>query len=161
MVHTWGTCLLAMLIVIVILLAFQMGVAESSMTGFWKADANFLKRSGLRSMVLYIAPASGFSRRGYLIMQKTNDEYIYNGEIDLQCSPWSFPRRMWDSTLRLLGYSDFSFSGDFITYAEHGNPQIPQQVDVIINTLDQTLSVSSGGQLYGFFFKDAEATDGL
>jgi hypothetical protein len=154
----WIACALAVLVVVIILVIVRMYDSEQALTGFWKADSKFLERSGLQAMSLYID--AGFcARRGYLLLQKADGALIYSGEVGIKCSPMSFPTRLWSSILRLVGFSEYSLSGTLTTFDEFGKPQIPPEVDILFNTQDNTLAFSAEKQLYGFFFKDNEASD--
>jgi hypothetical protein len=54
------------------------------LSGMWVGDPEFLKKSNLKDLQIFISPKNKIKRNGYIIMVNTNNDIILNQPIELQ-----------------------------------------------------------------------------
>jgi uncharacterized integral membrane protein len=57
---------------------------QNYLTGMWVGDAEFIKKSDLSDLRIFISPREKRKRNGYIIMLDKNEEFILNQPIELE-----------------------------------------------------------------------------
>lgn len=142
----------AILVVLVVIVIAKLAQRyEKYTTGLWVGDSSFLQKADLRDMQLFLGPAEGGKRQGYLIMAGTDGNLISNQAIEV-CGggQWSAAKQ-W-----LRAENDSCRSRVNITCDEQD--LFPTQLNMAVSILNGTLTLYDDEKVYAFLVKDASAS---
>lgn len=153
-----AACSAALLILLVIILVVIIVVPTTTrgrnfLSGMWVGDPAFLRKAGLSDMQLYLSPAVGGERQGYLVMADENKNLVANLAFDLTESGCG-RRQSIGNHMRARDKScidvAITFDGDFSL--------IPSDLTLVLCAADGSLSLKGGDKLFGFLWKDHAAS---
>jgi hypothetical protein len=121
---------LLILLLIIIVLYWRKSAKEQFMYGFWSADDEFLRKSDLSDMHLFIAP----DKKAFLVMTDKNGDFISNQIININTSLFT--------NTASISYDDKTFDA------------IPGRVKLDIDSSKGTMLLYDGSKVYGCLIKD-------
>jgi hypothetical protein len=123
---------------------------DNLLTGFWKADPDFLDDSDLSSFVLYFAPSDWIGHRACYILAEKEDELVINEPCSVKIT-------------EPLSSSSLSISLDTKSYTvlftDLETEEFPKKQNMVFNPNSGKIILSKGDVIYGVFFKDSYLTD--
>jgi hypothetical protein len=134
----------------VIVLRCNGSIYNELMTGFWKADGEFLKDAGLTSFLLYLAPTDWKGIRACYLLAVNGDELVINEPCSVSLNQtWKLGN--WSTGFGVKTYD--------IIFKDLETDDIPNKL--ILNFYPKTgkIILSKGDVIYGIFYRDAYLTD--
>jgi hypothetical protein len=123
---------------------------DNLISGFWKADADFLDDADLSSFVLYFAPPDWSGNRACYILAEKGDELVINEPCSVKLSEtWAFGN--WSMGLNTKSYT--------ILFSDLETDDFPKKQNMVFNPNSGKIVLSKADTIYGVFFKDAYLTD--
>ena len=132
---------------VIFLIATNVSVYDF-ISGFWVADADFLKSSDLSSAYIMLEPKQSGSISGFLSMTNKSNASISNQKITLS-----------GINSMTVGKNTYKMSNVNITYAE--TDILPNKLDIIIDVNSGLMTFSDKDKLYAVFIKDNETTNNI
>jgi len=121
-----------------------------AITGFWKADSEFLQDAGLTSFLLYFAPTDWKGSRACYLLAEKGDELVVNEPCSVVIS----------QTWKLGNWStEFCVKTYDILFKDLESGDMPSRQTVNFYPKTGKLIMSKGDVIYGIFYKDAFLTD--
>ena len=121
---------LLILLIIIIVLHWKRSAKEQFMAGFWTADDEFLRKSSLSDMHLFIAP----DKKAFLVMTDKNGDFISNQIINIKPSLFT--------------------NNAYISYDDESFDAIPNCVKIDIDNNKGTMLLYEGDKVFGCLIKD-------
>jgi len=132
---------------VIFLIATNVSVYDF-ISGFWVADADFLKSSDLSSAYIMLEPKQSGSISGFLSMTNKSNASISNQKITLS-----------GINSMTVGKNTYKMSNVNIAYAE--TDILPNKLDIIIDVNSGLMTFSDKDKLYAVFIKDNETTNNI
>lgn len=120
------------------------------LSGFWKADSDFLNEAELSSFVIYFAPPNWKGDRACYILAEKNDELVINEPCSVKLSE-SWEIGNWSTELNTKAYT--------VTFGDLETNDFPKKQNMIFNPNSGKIVLSKADTIYGVFFKDSYLTD--
>jgi hypothetical protein len=117
-------------------------------SGFWVADADFLKSSDLSSAYVMLEPTNKSKIEGFLSMTNKSNANISNQKITLS-----------KLNSMIVGKNTYKMSNVNISYAE--TDILPTKLDIIVDMNSGLMTFSDKNKLYAVFIKDNETTNNI
>jgi hypothetical protein len=123
---------------------------DNLLSGFWKADADFLEDADLSSFVLYFASPDWRGSRACYILAEKGTELVINEPCSVKLSEtWAFGN--WSTGLNTKSYT--------ILFSDLETDDFPKKQNMVFNPNSGKIVLSKADTIYGVFFKDAYLTD--
>jgi hypothetical protein len=123
---------------------------DNLLSGFWKADVDFLDDSELSSFVLYFAPPNWSGNRACYILAEKDGELVINEPCSVKLS------ETWE-----LGnlYSRLNTKSYSVSFSDLETNDFPKKQNMVFNPNSGKIVLSKADVIYGVFFKDSYLTD--
>lgn len=126
---------------------------QNYLTGMWIGDPEFLKKSDLSDLQIFISPKENQKRNGYIIMLDKNKEFLLNQPIELEELSSSHSQR-WSAYGANKQVKNDLFNIEFILNSEVENI-FPKHLKFTLSMGGGVLSISDkNGKLYSLLEKD-------
>ena len=120
------------------------------LSGFWKADADFLDEAELNSFVLYFAPSNWKGIRACYILAEKNGELVINEPCSVKvCEKWEMSN--WSTSLKPKTYD--------LLFSDLETDDFPKKQNMVFNPNSGKIVISKADTIYGVFYKDSYLTD--
>ena len=152
-----ATVVAMVVVAVLVLTALVIGVVavrryEDYLSGYWVGEPSFLEDADLSDMQLFLAPAEGGRRQGYLIIADLEGALISNQAIEVRERA---PVQRWATALRsAFAVSRDAYSARRVEIAYDAAPAMPEQLKMSLSVLDGTLTLYGGDAVYAFLTKD-------
>ena len=131
------------------------------LTGMWSGDPEFLKKSNLQDLKLFISPRERGVRNCYIIMVDINGGFILNEPISMKEISSSHNQR-WNSHSENKKIKNDSFNVEFALLGEEKKTFSSEVFNVFPNRFILSFSIMGGsliiknreGKIYALFEKD-------
>lgn len=137
-------------VLIALLVRGRLADQESALSGYWVADPDFLKASGLSGMTIYLAPAERGVRSGYLVAA-AGDAATASTPITWRAASgparWlraALGRRVWDVDLAPAG--------------RQPRLPLPGRLSARLDAAGGTLVLEDGKRVHALLHRDAVAS---
>jgi len=155
--------IIAIIIILLIMLITSIKSANKScdkyqnyLTGMWIGDPEFIKKSDLTDLQIFIGPKENTKRNGYIIMLDKNNEFILNDPIELQEITSKHSQR-WSANTENKKIKDDNFTITFQLLTEINNV-FPKKMNFNLSIANGVLSIQSNGKVYALLTKDLIAS---
>ena len=153
--------LVAILVIALTLGALAAKRYENFISGLWIGDPGFLERAQLKDMQLFLAPAEGGVRQGYLIMTDLQGEFVSNQALEVREK--SSARRWWTALKSVFRTGQDVYTASKVEFvfddAETGaDPPMPPLMKMSVSMIDGSLTLYDGEKVYAFLGKDPAAS---
>jgi len=158
-----STALIIIIIIVIIFLIFIICMVRSAntccvkyqnyLTGMWIGDPEFLKKSDLSDLQIFISPKEGQKRNGYIIMLDKNKEFILNQPIELNELSSSHTQRWSAHSANKKNKNDlFNITFNLNTQVDN---IFPKQLIFTLSMLNGVLSIKDNTEkIYALLTKD-------
>jgi hypothetical protein len=135
-----GCVIVVLIIIIIIYLSKRQQEQNKFIEGIWTGDAEFLKKSDLKQMILFISPnnKNKIQSNASLIMTDKNGDTITNQVVNIK-------RSLFSNNCNVK-YEDESFTS------------IPTSVKMDVDINKGTMMLYDNTKVYGFLIKNNEAS---
>lgn len=150
---------IVLVIILVVAIAIPTGRRyQDFLTGIWAGDPLFLASTGLSSLQIYLAPAEGGTRQGYLLMTNDAGEFIANSAFDLSFDQGGVLQNL---QAHFRPHHQYHFNAtlefDSKSAGELANV-IPSDITVNVCPAEGTFSLRDDKKIYAYCHKDALAS---
>ena len=118
------------------------------MSGFWVADADFLKSSDLSSAYIMLEPKQSSQIEGFLSMTNKSNANISNQKVTLS-----------KLNSMTVGKNTYKISNVNIKYAD--SDVLPTTLNITVDMNSGLMTFSDATKLYAVFIKDNETTNNI
>ena len=125
-------------------------INNNLLSGFWKADINFLEEAGLTSFVLYFAPPNWSGDRACYILAEKSNELVINEPCSVKLS------EDWNLSNLSMGLNTKYYTALF---SDLDTNEFPKKQNMIFNPNSGKIVLSKADTIYGVFFKDSYLPD--
>ena len=137
--------IIVIVLIIILLLSYNLNsIFVNYLNGIWVGDSEFLKKSDLSSMILYLNDDTG-----YMTMCKTGGEILFNDKINFKIS-----------NVFSLGPLHGSIKKEAaITFDEEITLPFPNKLNYTLSIQDGSLILSDEDGIYAHLRRDAVASN--
>ena len=126
---------------------------QNYLTGMWIGDPEFLKKSELSDLQIFISPRENQKRNGYIIMLDNNKEFILNQPIELE-EYSSKHKQRWSAHSANKKNTNDLFNMNFILHTKVDDI-FPKHLMFALSITNGALSISDqNGKIYSLLEKD-------
>lgn len=145
------------IIVLVIIVVYYIVVMHCNssiygelVTGFWKADKDFLADAGLTSFLLYFAPSDWKGNRACYLLAEKCEELVINEPCSAKLAQnWKLGN--WSTGFGVKSYD--------LVFSDLETEDMPHKQTLNFYPKTGKLILSKGDTIYGVFYKDSYLTD--
>ena len=155
--------IIAIIIILLILLITSINSANKScskyqnyLTGMWIGDPEFIKKSDLTDLQIFIGPKENLKRNGYVIMMYKNNKFILISAIELKEITSQHTQR-WSANAENKKIKDDNFNIEYQLLTDVNNV-FPKKINLNLSMSNGVLSIQSNGKIYALLIKDLIAS---
>jgi hypothetical protein len=123
------------------------------LSGMWVGDPEFLKKSNLKDLQIFLSPKNKAKRNGYIIMVNINNDIILNQPIELQeITPMHNQR--WAAYNTNKKIKDDNFIINYLILSDIDTELFPKNITMMVSMVNGTLVIKSNNNIYALCEKD-------
>ena len=155
--------IIAIIIILLIVLITSITSANKScskyqnyLTGMWIGDPEFIKKSDLTDLQIFIGPKENVKRNGYIIMLDKNNEFILNSAIELKEITSQHAQR-WSANTENKKIKDDHFNIEYQVLTDINNV-FPKKINLNLSMGNGVLAIKANEKTYALLIKDLIAS---
>jgi hypothetical protein len=123
------------------------------LSGMWVGDPEFLKKSNLKDLQIFLSPKIKKKRNGYIIMVNINGDIVLNQPIELQ-EITSAHNQRWAAYNMNKKIKDDNFIIDYLIASDIDTDIFPKNMSMNISIGNGTLVIKNNNNIYALCEKD-------
>jgi hypothetical protein len=119
----------------------------------WVGDPEFLKKSNLKDLQIFLSPKNKKKRDGYIVMINTNNDIILNQPIELQEISPAHDQR-WAAYNMNKKINNDNFTINYLISNDIDTNLFPKNITISVSMTNGTLVIKSNNNVYALCEKD-------
>jgi len=119
----------------------------------WSGDPEYLKKSNLKDLQIFLSPKNKTKRNGYIIMVNTNNDIVLNQPIELQ-EMTSAHNQRWAAYNENKKIKNDNFNIDYLILSDINTDFFPKNITMSISMINGSLVIKNNNNIYALCEKD-------
>lgn len=123
------------------------------LSGMWTGDPEFLKKSNLKDLQIFLSPKIKKKRNGYIIMVNINGDIVLNQPIELNEVTSAHTQR-WAAYNMDKKIKNDNFDINYLILSDINTDIFPKNITITVSISNGSLTIKNNNNIYALCEKD-------